>query len=487
MNVLTDAQQEAMRRRLAAAGIDTAGTEAGSSADESAPQPQTADGALGIAERRMWKIYEIDPESDSHNFAVHLEFGAPYSIEDVVAATERLIASSQVIGSIIEVVDGVPRRRAIERNGRWAVPGEVWEWGEIPTDGADEARGRSAGDAVAQAAQTLAAAPFRLTEEPPCRVRVLRHHTGVSMILVLHHMAGDETILPPVIGALVSGDARSAVVLPTGAAVDPSTRTGAHADAAVRHAQRTWAAEGIRYPLSGQLPASSAEDSWFSVMGEGPGRCLSLPVPDAHVKRSVAFAREVGATPNALFIVISALTVSAMSGSDDFVMLVPADNRAPGETTDRVGYTGNIIPMRFTFDRRDRTGDALRSGVAAVYGAMEHSAIDYGTILTALRTDGGRFPVAEIMTLVKNAPLRGIAVPEGAHVTCETITKDVVHYPLSLAFEFSENDDLRLDVEYRTDILDEAFADRAARTAIDLIARLPQSADAVLGEVLGSD
>lgn len=476
MNVLTDAQREAMRRRLADAGI-AAGP--GITGTPAAPEPVADDGRLGIAERRMWKIHELDPESDAHNFAVQLEFGDTYSVETVVASTERLIASSQVLRSVIEVVDGVPRRRPAPRSGRWVVPGEVWEWGAIP--------------AGAETTATLAKIPFRLTEEQPGRIRIRRHDAGVSMVLVLHHLAGDETILPPVLGVLVAdvddeerrGSPDGHAAPSTAAApVDPTTRTGIHADAAVRHAQQTWAGEGIRYPLSGQLPDTTPADSWVSVMGEGPGRLLTQPVPDDDVARLVAFARDVGATPNALFVALSALTVCALTEADDFVILVPADNRAPNETTDRVGYSGNIIPMRFSFDPRDRTGEALKKAVSTVYEAMEHSSVDYGTILTALRGSGGRFPVAEIMTLVKNAPLRGVAVPAGAKVTCETVFKDVVHYPLSLAFEFSEDDHVHLEIEYRTDVLDDAYAKRAAAVVAELTSQVPQSAEVQIDEFL---
>ncbi|MFC3243486.1 condensation domain-containing protein [Gordonia humi] len=437
------------------------------------PESVAADGSLGIAERRMWKIYEIDPESDSHNFAVALTFGAPYTIEQIVTSTERTIASSRVVGSVIEVSGDAPRRVPAPREGRWTVPGRVWEFGDIAAD-------------VAASPQLVAQAPFELTREQPWRVRIRRLDDGtVSMLLVIHHIGGDETILPPVLTALVSGEAAS--WSGGGTAVDPSARTGAHADAAVRHAWATWAAEGIRYPLSGELPSTTPEESWVSVMGEGRGALLHRRLSDDVVARLIAFAREVDATPNSLFVAVSALTVYAVTGADDFVILVPADNRGPAETVDEVGYSGNIVPMRFRFGLAGTVGDALRSAVATVFEAMEHSSVDYGTVLTALRGAGGRFPVAEIMTLVKNAPLRGVPIPAGAHVTCETVFKDVVHYPLSISFEFDEHDAVHLELEYRTDVLDERYAERVADAAERLTAGLPDTADTPLTSLRAVD
>ncbi|MCF8609748.1 condensation domain-containing protein [Gordonia sp. HY285] len=467
MSILNDTQRELMRRRLAAAGIDAPVEDTASAPSE----PAAADGTLGIAERRMWKIYEIDPTSDSHNFAVHLTFGAPYTLERLVESMAKLIASSEVVGSVIDVTDDGPRRRPAPRVGRWTVPGRVWEFGDIAAD-------------VDASARVVAQAPFELTREQPWRVRVRTLADGtVSVILVIHHIGGDETILPPVLTALVSG--RAASWSGGGTAVDPSTRTGVHADAAVRHAQSTWAADGVRYPLSGELPSTTPEESWVSVMGEGRGALLHRRLPDEVVARLIGFARTVDATPNSLFVAVSALTVYAVTGTADFVILVPADNRAPAETVDRVGYSGNIVPMRFTFDPAAMVGDAVRSAVATVFESMEHSSVDYGTILTALRGSGGRFPVAEIMTLVKNAPLRGVRVPDGARVTCETVFKDVVHYPLSISFEFDEHDAVHLELEHRTDVLDGAYAERVADVVDTLTSRLPDSADVPLAQFVG--
>ncbi|WOC12963.1 condensation domain-containing protein [Gordonia sp. MP11Mi] len=464
MSILNDTQRELMRRRLAEAGIDAPVEDA----SPAAPEPVAADGSLGTAERRMWKIYEIDPTSDSHNFAVHLNFGAPYTLDQIVESMEKLIASSEVIGSVIEVADDGPRRRSAPLVGRWTNPGRVWEFGDIAAD-------------VDASAQVVAQEPFELTREQPWRVRIRTLDDGtISVILVIHHIGGDETILPPVLTALVSGKAAS--WSGGGTAVDPSARTRAHADAAVNHARSTWAADGVRYPLSGELPSTSPEESWVSVMGEGRGALLHRRVPDDVVAGLVGFARTVDATPNSLFVAVSALTVYAVTGTDDFVILVPADNRAPAETVDRVGYSGNIVPMRFTFDPAATVGDTVRAAVSTVFESMEHSSVDYGTILTALRGSGGRFPVAEIMALVKNAPLRGVPVPDGAHVTCETVFADIVHYPLSITFEFDEQDAVHLELEYRTDVLDGAAAERIADVVDVLTSRLPESADVPLAE-----
>ncbi|WP_280234082.1 condensation domain-containing protein [Nocardia cyriacigeorgica] len=480
MNVLTDAQMELMRRRLADAGI--AGDQSATAAEPARSEP--SDGGLGIAERRMWKIYELDPDSISHNYGVLLEFDASYTLEEVVASYQRLVDASEVLSSVITVGDdGVARRESKQWDGRWIVPGQVWEWGSMPAS-EESTEGRSPEQIVRAAATALSTASFRLRQDPPIRARAYaRASGGVDMVLVLHHLAGDETALPPILSELVAR-ADSAATAPS--TPQAPARPVAALDRAVRHAVQTWAAEGIRYPLSGELPQTTPEQSWLSVMGEGPGAYLTRPIDESDVTALAGVAREVGATPNAVFIVVSALSIAALTGADDYVLLVPADNRQPGEAADKVGYCGNVVPMRFTFDPAASTKDALRAAVSTVYGSMEFSSVDYGPILTALRGDGRRFPVAEVMALVKNTPLRGVPIPGGAHVTCETVFKGVVHYPLALAFEIGEDERVRLEVEYRTDILDQPYAERAAKVVAELVARVPEALDSPLSDLFGA-
>ena len=68
MPALTEARLTLLRRRIAQTG-EPARTAA---ADE--PRASVPFGEFGTAERRMWRIYELDPESVSHNIGLVLQF-----------------------------------------------------------------------------------------------------------------------------------------------------------------------------------------------------------------------------------------------------------------------------------------------------------------------------------------------------------------------------------------------------------------------------
>ncbi|WP_067660799.1 hypothetical protein [Nocardia harenae] len=455
MTVLTDTRLELVRRRLAAAGL------AGGHRFAAPALPRLDTGEFGIAERRMWKIYELDPDSLSHTIGLVLRFDGSYTVAGLVDAVELVVREAAVLGSVVAVDAGVPRRVPGGTVGEWLEPGAEWAW-NAPAASADE----------------LVRIPFRLTEEPPLRVRVRADGDGVTVLFVVHHLAVDDTSWPLLLGTLVSG------AWPDAAAVPPIQRPAPQVERAVEHARQTWAADGIRFPLSGELPGVSAEESWLAPMDEGAGARLVEPVDPAAVTALDAVARELGGTANALLIAVTALGVHALTGAEEHVLLVPADNRQPGDRPDRVGYSGNIVPMRFAVDPAASVRATLRAAVAVVYRAMEFAGVDYGTVLTALRAAGGRFPVAEIMASVRTAPLRGIPVPEGARVTCDAVFTGIAPYPLTLAFELAPGGGVHLEVDHQLDAVDAAVARRAAALLTALVARVPAALDGTVAALV---
>ncbi|MEO9326488.1 condensation domain-containing protein [Gordonia aurantiaca] len=475
MTVLTDARLTLLRRRLERA--EAASTTPGRT--ESSTASPAAFGDLGVAERRMWKIYELDPKSLSHNIGLVLEFGGDRTVDSVVAAAELLVERFEILRSVIAVdTDGVPHRKAVTCRGRWNPAHSVWTWGFEPTPALSD----GAAD-VDDAATELTRTPFDLYAETPLRLRVSGRDGGVAMVLVVHHLAVDDTSWPPLLGTLVSGawpgdtgvDVRPA---------DPDEPTAAAAaEAAVRHALDTWGAPGIRYPISGELPAESPTDSWSSPMDDRAGVKVSAPVADDSLTALQRTAQTVGATPNALLIAICSLATHALTGSTDHVLVVPADNRKRSQAPDRVGYCGNIIPMRFRVDPDATVAQALRDAGSVIYRAMEHSSTDFGPILTAIRQAGGRFPVMEIMASVRPAPLRGIPRPANAPVTCRSVFNGIANYPLSIAFE-TDDEATHVEVDHQPGVVPARVAERATAVLTGLVDLVPHSLDSTVSELV---
>ncbi|WP_238421762.1 condensation domain-containing protein [Gordonia sp. 'Campus'] len=475
MPALTEARLTLLRRRIAAS------TDTDTAADNG---PRTADmpfGEFGIAERRMWRIYELDPESLSHNIGLVLEFSGNRSVRSVVDSAELLVERCDVLRSVVEVdAAGVPRRRAVDRAGSWDATESVWTWG---TPAADAAATEAAGiDAIATG---LTRAAFDLTAEPPVRMRVSGSDGNVTMILVVHHLAVDDTSWPLLLGTLVSGSWPGDTAAENRPETPDAEAATDAAERAVRHALDTWAADDVRHPFTGALPTESAAESWLSPMDDRAGVKVAAPVAGDSLAAFDRVSQTVGATPNALLIGICSLAAFALTGAADHVLVVPADNRRREQSPQYIGYCGNIIPMRFRVDPAATVEQSLRSAAAEIYRSMEHSGTDFGPVLTALRQGGGRFPVMEIMASVRPAPLRGIPQPADAPVTCRSVFHGIANYPLSIAFE-ADDDATHVEVDHQPGVVPDEIASRSTEVLTTLVDLVPDSLDLTVSELLNA-
>ncbi|KAF0971160.1 condensation domain-containing protein [Gordonia sp. YY1] len=471
MPTLTEARLTLLRRRITESGDAAAGE---ARPDPSAETPDTF-GQFGTAERRMWKIYELDPESVSHNIGLVIDFDGDRTVESVVAAAELLVEHFEVLSSIVEVEAGVPHRVRVRREGRWDAARSVWTWGLD-----DAAVGSTESDTMAT---RLTRTPFDLFAEVPLRLHVSGGDGRVTMILVVHHLAVDDTSWPLLLGTLVSGEWIGDVHAESRPAAPDAATAAETTDAAVRHALDTWAADDVRHPLSGELPAESAAESWLSPMDDREGIKVAAAVADESLAAFDRVAQIVGATPNAMLIGVCSLAAFALTGSPDHVLVVPADNRRRTQSPQRIGYCGNIIPMRFRADPNATVEQALRDAASVIYRAMEHSGTDFGPILTALRQRGGRFPVMEIMASVRPAPLRGVARPDGPPVTCRSVFNGIANYPLSIAFE-TDDHATHVEVDHQPGIVPDHVATRVTGVLTALVDLIPSALGSTVAELL---
>ena len=162
--------------------------------------------------------------------------------------------------------------------GRWLATGDDWALGT----GADR------GSDPQEIASTLARTPFDLSAEPPVRARIL----GSTAVLSFHHLALDDTSWPLLLGSIFASEWTP----------DPSASSGtADGDLqrALAHARRTWAAEDVRFPISGELPSTTPEESWLAPLDEAEGSQLRVDLDPADLAAFTAFAPNVGGTGNA--------------------------------------------------------------------------------------------------------------------------------------------------------------------------------------------
>ncbi|MDH6280518.1 non-ribosomal peptide synthetase [Prescottella agglutinans] len=135
--------------------------------------PASTRGPLSPAQRRLWFLQRLDPDSTAMNLAFVMRFDGALDVAALHGALHDVVERHRVLRTVypgddpIQVVMDTPELD----------PGLV----DVPEDAVDEF------------VRQLAAVPLRLDSEPPIRTRLYRTSTDRHhLALVVHHIAVDE-------------------------------------------------------------------------------------------------------------------------------------------------------------------------------------------------------------------------------------------------------------------------------------------------------
>ncbi|MEZ5286492.1 MAG: amino acid adenylation domain-containing protein [Vicinamibacterales bacterium] len=143
------------------------------------PAPSDQEPLLSFAQERMWLLHELAPESAAYNVAVAAELTGPLDAAALHAAFDVIVERHGALRTAVSLVDGTPRPRLLPE-------GPVLEIEDLPNEGGDV-------DAAARKRMAqLAQQPFQVRQGPVFRATLLRGDGRQWLVLVLHHIAGDQ-------------------------------------------------------------------------------------------------------------------------------------------------------------------------------------------------------------------------------------------------------------------------------------------------------
>ncbi|WP_431906883.1 condensation domain-containing protein, partial [Micromonospora carbonacea] len=238
-------------------------------------------------------------------------------------------------------------------------------------------------------------------------------------------------------------------------------------------AEAAWreALAGLDAPtlLAGRPPASAVV----------PDR-LVRDLPTELTRRLTTLGRARGLTLNTLVQGAWGIVVGALTGRDDVIVGATVAGRPPdlpGAET-MIGLLINTIPVRITLAPDVPVATMLRRLQDGQAQLMDHQHLG----LAEIQRLAGHGELFDTLTVFENYPL-GASVLEpadGVHVT-DTTVRDCAHYPLTLTAR--PGDQLRLDLEYRPDLIDPAAAGTLLDRLTLVLSRICDTPDAPLAAV----
>ncbi|MFY0480927.1 amino acid adenylation domain-containing protein, partial [Achromobacter marplatensis] len=436
--------------------------------DEAArAQPQP----LSYAQRRLWFLWQLDPESRAYHIAGAQRLRGALSVDALQAALDTLIARHGALRTVYrEGAGGEVRQQALPAKPMPLPCLDV---------GLDDARLR-------REATALAARPFDLAQGPVLRAALLRRAADDHvLVIVMHHIAADGWSLQRLQDEL----AHCYDALSRGAAPALPPLPLAYVDYAVWQRQLLAQGEGDRQlaywrtALPDDDPGLLLPGRRLSAAGARAGS-LRATLASTQVQGLKAAAQVAGTTFFAAMLAGLQATLHRQTGQEAVRVGVATANRHWPGTEDLVGVFVNtqVIPSRA---RAGVTlGEMLHAAAEQVRQAQRHQDLPFEQLVEALQParDSGRHPLFQILFNHQRVDRRA---PDrlGALEVNEFPLADVAPQ-LELALHSTEWEDGRVELNwvYDADCYPPEAISRLAQDYLATLARLTERPDERLGD-----
>ncbi|HYN21173.1 MAG TPA: amino acid adenylation domain-containing protein [Thermoanaerobaculia bacterium] len=355
---------------------------------------------LSFAQERLWFLDRLDPDNPAYTIPSSIRLRGRLNVPALARALTEVARRHEVLRATFHDSDGYPEQRV---SPPAAVPLPLFDLRALPLDrGEDEARRVSASEA---------ARPFRLTEGPLFRARLLRlADEEHGLAFDVHHIVADGWSLGVLVRELTT-------IYGGGSLPELSIQYADYAAWQREHLAGDLLEQQLAYwrerlagsPPSLDLPMDRARPAVQTFRGGHAGRVLSPNLVDR--LRSLS-----GSADASLFMVLLAgfqLLLARWSGQED----IPVGSPIAGRTRREVEYLIGIFLNNLVL-RTDLAGDPtfrellVRVREVAV-GAYAHQDLPFEKLLAEIepQRDLSRTPLFQVFFNLLSFPVPEIHLP----------------------------------------------------------------------------
>nr|BFD80625.1 hypothetical protein StreXyl84_00260 [Streptomyces sp. Xyl84] len=433
----------------------------------SAPPTDDAGRApLSAAQQRIWFMQQFAGDSVLYNVPTRLELTGPLDENALRAALADMWATHEILRTVYPVASGVPFARV---GAATALP---------PVPVVDLTRAADPTAALDRLAAHQAARPFLIDRDPP--VRLLMARLGPDRLTLLgtfHHIAVDwvaVNLLVRDLGERYTAHVRGVPEAPVPPACEYSDVARSEASpqmsAAVDRAvfERSAALADVP-PLALPTDLPRPRSSRFK------GAAVHGGLYAADVAAVRRLARRVRATPFAV-LMAAFVTVLGRAGRQREILIgTPASGRVRAEWQDTVGCFVNVVPVVARLDGSPSGADLVARVSEAAWQALDAQDVPFDRLARAL----GRRAAPLVNVLFSYQPNPPLVPFEHLAETAPAFFSPpgTAKYDLSL-YVIGRGAELRLEVEYDTDVYAPDTAAAVLRAYVDTLRSLVGDPDA---------
>ncbi|GGZ25554.1 non-ribosomal peptide synthetase [Streptomyces poonensis] len=465
----------AIARRLNEAAADRPALRAG-------PRPERV--PLSFSQRRLWFLDRFDGSKSIYNVPLTVRVTGDLDVDALRAAFHAVIERHESLRTVFPDADGTPYQRVLDPS-QVRLDLTVMDLGEDP--------GR-----LTETLATEAGAGFRLAEEIPLRVRVLRTGPRTHVLLVLmHHIVGDAWSLGAfghdvsvAYAAALEGAEPEWSPLPVqyadytlwqervlGDETDP--------DSTVSRQLAYWkkALDGIPDELN--LPTDRSRPAVAGYTGGTVG----FHLPEEVHQRLLTLARTSQAS---LFMVLQAglaVLLSRFGAGQDVPIGTPIAGRGDDAVDDLIGFFLNTLVLRTDTSGNPTFHELIHRVRETDLAAYAHQDLPFERLVEELNPDRSlaRHPLFQVMFTVQNNRRAELRLP-GLQVEPYDYFADTAKFDLFVGLTEQHGADGRPDgmtgwIEYSADLFDRETAERLADGLVRVLAAAAEDPKRAIGSL----
>ncbi|SFC57945.1 condensation domain-containing protein [Streptomyces aidingensis] len=428
--------------------------------------PTGNDCALSIGQEALWFLHALAPGSSAYNIAGAVTLDFDVDVAALEAAVLATVSGNSMLNCLFRSTRAGPRR----------LPGAA-----APYSSVFEVI-RADGDAAAHpphpAALEASRRPFRLEDEAPVRVSLVRPDTGRDVLVVTaHHIALDNVSHFRLCGELLAAYARRDGDTGAGGAGRPDQGAGYPAfvrqeqdflrspqgEAARRHWRQVLQAVPHDPPLTGDLPRPAG----YRFTGDQ----IELPVPAGLLDRAAALAAGARTTPFAVLFAVFQLLLYSLSGERLRLMGYPVTVRPGAEHRTATGYYVNTLPFAARVEPDESFLELLRRTGVELLSGLVHRAYPFALMphLAGRPREADRAGLISVLFVMTEEDVRELdrALPPGHRVRMYPLPQQQGQFDLTLQLA-RRGPDTAVILKYNTSL----YTPGAARAVAERYLRL---------------
>ncbi|GJL59956.1 MAG: hypothetical protein NPIRA03_28130 [Nitrospirales bacterium] len=423
---------------------------------------------VSFAQQRLWFLSQLKPDGWSYNLPVALRLVGTVDIPALVNSVEAVVRRHETLRTTFRAVDGEPMQ-SIAVEGNVAMPVENLH--DVSEDERHEAVHRLAVEEMRR--------PFRLDQEAPIRLRLLKLEQQEHVLLiVLHHIVADAwsmALLAHEVGVfyascLYGNDACDASlnrlpVLPIQYADFAYwQRQWLQGDVLEDHLSYWKQRLGANPPVL-RLPTDRPRPSVQSYRGAR----LTFSVSQSVTEKIQSIGRGNGVTLFMTLLAAFNVLLFRTTGQEDIIVGTDVANRNREETEGLIGFFVNVLPFRIDLSGNPTFSDLLQSVREVALEAYAHQDLPFEKVVESLKItrDLGSNPLVQTLFVLQNVPEPSMELP-GLEVHALDLETEVSRFDLGLFME-ETIEGLSGMWKYSLDLFNESTIVRLSKSFLTLL------------------